>query len=134
MLPYVRGQASGQRPVWELLVDGRAVIFGTSLREAAYEVAKRTWPRSLALLEMSRVAVELDSDLGLIAPIVLGPANDQRVDFAMNFIDARNQEFLKRFADYDDPKNTADLGPAAELVLPDLRPYSFRLPALNGSP
>jgi hypothetical protein len=133
MLPYLRGEPSGDHPVWEVLVDGRAVVFGTALREAAYEVVKQVWPRSLALLELSRVAVELGSDLGLITPMVLGSTNDHRVDFAMNFADATDQGFLERFAEYAGPKNTADLGPESDLVLPDLRPYTFKLPVLSGS-
>jgi hypothetical protein len=133
MLPYLCGEPSGENPVWELLVHGRAVVFGTGPREAAYEVVKRTWPQSLALLELSRVAVELGSDLGLIVPMVFGPAGDHRVDFVMNFIDAENPEFLERFAHYHGPKNTKDLGPGSDLVLPDLRPYSFKLPAASGS-
>jgi len=130
MLPYLQGEPCGDHPVWELLVEGRAVVFGTQLREAAYEVVKQVWPRSLALLELSRVAVELRSELGVIAPMVHGQSNDYRVDFAMNFVDATNQEFLERFARYDGPKNTNDLGPGSDLVLPDLKPYSFKLPAL----
>lgn len=129
MLPYLRGEASGDSPVWELLVDGRAVVFGTALRERAYEVVKRTWPGSLALLELSRVAVDLQSDLGLIAPMILGEGSNRRVDFAMNFRDATDASFLERFARYDGPKNTTDLRPESDLVLPDLRPCSFRLPS-----
>jgi len=130
MLPYLQGEPCGDDPIWELLVEGRAVVFGTQLREAAYEVVKRVWPRSLALLELSRVAVELRSELGVIAPMVHGQSNDYRVDFAMNFVDATNQEFLKRLARYEGEKNTNDLLPGSDLVLPDLRPYSFKLPAL----
>lgn len=129
MLPYLRGEPSANDPIWELLVHGRAVVFGTKLREAAYEVVKRVWPESLALLELSRVAVELGSDLGVITPMVLGQANDYRVDFVMNFVDAKDQQFLERYARYDGPKNRDDLGPGSDLVLPDLSPYSFRLPA-----
>jgi hypothetical protein len=103
------------------------VVFGTQLREAAYEVVKRVWPKSLPLLELSRVAVELGSDLGVITPMVLGEPNNYRVDFAMNFADATNPDFLERFSRYDGPKNTNDLGPESELVLPDLRPYGFKL-------
>ena len=128
MLRYLRGEPSGSDPIWELVVEGRAVVFGTALREAAYEVVKRVWPKSLALLELSRVAVELGSDLGLITPMAIGRAEDQRVDFAMNFVDAKKPDFLDRFARYDGPKNTRDLGPKSDLVLPDLRSYRFKLP------
>ena len=131
MVPYLRGEPSGDDPIWELLVEGRAVVFGTQLREAAYEVVKRVWPESLALLELSRVAVELGSDLGVITPMVLGQPNEYRVDFTMNFVDATNPEFLERFSRYDGPKNTNDLGPESDLVLPDLRACSFEVPAVR---
>lgn len=136
MLPYLRGEPSGPEPIWELLVDGRAVMYGADLRKAAYDVVRRAWPKTLALLELSRVAVELRSDLGLIAAMFHGSADRRRVDFFLNFEDATNQEYLDRFAEYDGPKNTADVPPDFELVLPDLRPYSFELPqpSATGSP
>jgi hypothetical protein len=128
---YLRGDAESPKPIWELVVDGRAVIFGTELREAAYQVVKRTWPASLALLELSRVAVELRSDLGLILPMVLSGSHRRRVEFTMNFQDAQEKAFLDRFAAYDGPKNTADLNATSSLVVPDLRPQGFDLPAVT---
>jgi hypothetical protein len=71
MRAYLRGEAAGPDPVWELVVDGRGLVLGTELRKAAYEVVKATWPRSLALLELARLGVELDSDLGLIVPMAV---------------------------------------------------------------
>lgn len=129
MVPYLQGEPSASEPIWELLVDGRAVVFGTELREAAYQVVKRAWPKTMALLELGRVAAGLGSDLGVIAPMVIGQPDDFRVDFFVNLVDAESPEFLERFGKYDGPKNTADLGPESALVLPDLRPYSFKLPA-----
>lgn len=81
----------------------------------------------MALLELSRVGVELNSDVGLIAPMPLGHPDDLRVDFTMSFADATNPDFLDRLATFDGPKNTNDLGRDSNLVLPDLRRHGFKL-------
>ena len=127
MDPYLRGEPWGANPIWELVVDGRAQVYGTSLREEAYDVVRSRWPRSMALLELSRVAVELGSDLGLIAPMLLGAPNDLRIDYVMSFADATNPDFLERLSAYDGPKNYRDVPHDFELVVPDLRQQSFKL-------
>lgn len=124
---YLSGEALGTDPVWELVVEGRALVFGTELREAAYETVKRAWPASLALLELARLGVELDSDLGLIAPLAIEDSGRRRVDFVINMADAKDPGFLERLATFDGPKNVKDLRPDAELVVPDLRPHAFEL-------
>lgn len=57
----------------------------------------------MSLLEMSRVGVELGSDLGLITPMVVGVPDDRRVEFTMSFGDASNQDFLQRLTAFDGP-------------------------------
>lgn len=128
MHAYLQGEPAGTEPIWEVLVSGRGYVLGKSLREAAYKIVRETWPRSMALLEIARVGVELDSDLGLIAAMICGqnPA-DLEVTYAMNSIDMTNEQFLAQFAAFDGPKNTADVPPDFELVLPDLKDRGFRL-------
>ena len=128
MHAYLRGEAACADPIWELLVAGRGLVFGKPLREAAYDVVKATWPDSLALLELSRVGVELDSDLGLITAMIFGRGTELEVQYAMNFADATDAAFLARFAEFDGPRNTAYLRPDSRLVLPDLTSRSFRFP------
>lgn len=122
---YFAGNALGSAPIWEILVDGRAFVLGTDLRKAAYDTVKETWPQSLALLELARVGVELDSDLGLIGPLLVQDGDRLKVNYAMNFEDATDADFLSRFAAFEGPKNTNDLRPDFELVRPDLRKASF---------
>ena len=117
---YLSGTPMGSQPLWELLVEGRAFILGTRVREMAYETVKRTWPRSMGLLELSRVAVQLNSDLGLICPVVKIDGSTARLTLELEFADARNPEFLQRFSLFDGPKNTADLNALVPLVTPDL--------------
>lgn len=59
---------SSQEPHYEYLLRGRFYILGTKVRERAYRTIKAIWPKSLALLELSRLAVDLGSQLGCIAP------------------------------------------------------------------
>lgn len=123
---YLQGKPTDS-PIWELVIDGRAIIAGTSLRQRAYDVVASTWPESLALLELARVGVELHSDIGLITAMIMGTANSPRIEYAMNFEDATNQAFLDRFSQFKGPKNTKDLTPTSDLVLPDLGSRGFRL-------
>ncbi len=120
MSSYLSGSQMGERPLWELLVEGRGFVLGTRVRERAYDTVKRTWPRSLGLLELSRVAVELNSDLGLICPFLMVESDRIRLTLQFSFADAQDPGFLDRFSKYDGPKNTADLNASADLVLPDL--------------
>jgi hypothetical protein len=76
---YLAGDAFDAEPLWELVVDGRANIYGTELRETAYEIVKATWPRSLALLELARLGPELGSDIGIITAMVIGKPGERQV-------------------------------------------------------
>jgi hypothetical protein len=126
---YLSGVPMGQNPLWELLVEGRGFVLGTRVRERAYETVQRTWPKSIGLLELSRVAVELNSDLGLICPFLSTDSDKVRLTLQLSFSDANNPEFLDRLSKFDGAKNTRDLNASASLVVPDLRDYfvEFRL-------
>lgn len=120
MSSYLSGCQMGENPLWELLIEGRGFILGTRVRERAYDTVKRIWPRSLGLLELSRVAVKLNSDLGLICPFLTLDSDRVRLTLQISFADAQDPGFLDRFSKYDGPKNTADLNASADLVCPDL--------------
>jgi hypothetical protein len=47
--------------------------------------------------------------------------------YVINFEDATNPSFLERFAAFDGPKNTGDLGADSDLIVPDLRDRGFAL-------
>jgi hypothetical protein len=126
MSNYLAGTPLGPEPLWELVVDGRAYIYGTELRKAAYEVVKDVWPESLALLELARLGVELGSDLGLTSAMVVSDQERRRVAYVMNFEDATNPQFLKRLKAFQGDVNRADLA-QANLVTPDLSSRSFTL-------
>lgn len=101
---YFEGRAYGADPIWEILIDGKAIVFGAELREAAYETVKRLWPDSLPLLELARVGVELNSEIGLITPMLRDDGEGPEVVYCINMQDANDEAFLNRLAEFDGPK------------------------------
>jgi hypothetical protein len=129
---YLAGEQAAKHPIWELLLEARAIVYGTDLRDRAYETVRRTWPDSLALLEIARLGGELGSDLGLITPMMLGNQMDGReVAYCLNMVDAENQDFLERLHQHRDgggAMNWDDLAVGGDsFTVPDLRSRSFRL-------
>jgi len=122
---YLSGQPFGKQPIWELLVEGRGFVLGTQVRQRAYETIKGKWSKSLGFLALSRVAVDLNSDLGFICPLLTVNEGIGRMGVYLNFQDAQNPVFLDKFSKYDGPKNTADLNSQIDLVVPDLSEYSI---------
>ena len=57
-------------PLWEYIVEGRGVIWGTALRNKAYEIIRQQAPLSVGQAELGRIAVELGSELYHIAPYI----------------------------------------------------------------
>jgi len=43
---------SGRVPIWELIVNGRAAVYGTDLRERAYVTLKAEFPSCLSILDL----------------------------------------------------------------------------------
>lgn len=125
MRSYWQGDTYGKTPLWEILVSGAGIVWGTSTRERAYEVVRSQFPKSLGMLELSRVAFDCGFNLGRIVPYIIHSGDNRfRLNFAMDFRDADNPEFLQALSGYQGPRNVRDMNPL-ELVPPDLRPYMF---------
>jgi hypothetical protein len=126
MHAYLSGVPVGPAPIWEFLVDGRALIYGTRVREAAYDTVVATWSDSLPLLEMARLGVELGSDLGLITAMLVRREMRTRTEYVIDMRDADDEGFLARLRKFDGPVNGADLAHGPGRV-PDLRNRGFVL-------
>lgn len=120
-------------PIWETIVDGRLIVLGTDLRQRAYKAVRSEFPDSLMLLEISRQAAWIGSDLGAISTFYKIEDGEVSVRYAMNMKDADNPEFLKKLtmlANSGHPINWADMKPHVDQgsfgSAPDLRPYGFR--------
>jgi len=79
----------------ELLLSGRFWIFGTSVRKRAYETIKAVWPNALALLELSRLAVDFDSDFGTISPWLVQEDRRIVVKHIIRYDEQEGLEILK---------------------------------------
>lgn len=122
---YWRGEAYGDFPIWETIVHGRAFVFGTELRERAYDVIAKAFPNALDMLEVARLAATVDSDLGQTTAWITQPAPDKfRLAYYLDMRDAENPEFLNRLGAYDGSKNFRDLALGKETFgVPDFRQY-----------
>jgi len=122
---YWSGEPFSDAPAWESIVDGRAVVWGTELRERAYEVVRRHFPAALDTLEVARIAANVGSDLGQVSARVTQPTPGRFIlAHYMDFRDADNPEFLTKLHNYDGPKNMKDLAPGkATFGMPNFLPH-----------
>jgi hypothetical protein len=121
-------------PIWETLVEGRALVLGTSVRSRAYRSISLNFIGSLALLEIARLAAWIGSDLGNVAAFLLNDLGETSVTYFINMRDAGNSQFLdslQRLLNSAHPTNWKDLHASLQKgnlgETPDLRPYSFTL-------
>lgn len=97
MHSYWKGEPHpNTEPLWEYIAEGRGLVYGSTLRTKAYEIVESHAPLSLGQLELSRVAIELGSDLYHIAPFIrrLAPT-EFRVDYFGDGHD-QNDGFMKK--------------------------------------
>lgn len=121
----------GKAPTWEMLVEGRLIVLGTDLRTRAYEIVKADSPRSLSLLELSRLASEINSDLGSMSAFLLATSTGAKLTYLLNMEEANDPAFLARLKIHtEDPRtqvNRVDLsgnhGSLGEV--PNLTRYEF---------
>lgn len=122
---YWAGEPFSDQPIWEIIVDGRAVIFGTEVRERAYANIVRAFPNALDTLEIARLGAAVGSDLGQTSAWITRVSPDHfRLAYCLDMRDADNPEFLERLGKYDGPRNMKDIAPGRETFgLPDFRPF-----------
>lgn len=122
---YWAGEPFSDSPVWETIVDGRAVIFGTDLRQRAYNLVARAFSNALDTLEIARLAATVGSDLGQTSAWVTRTAVDRfRLEYYLDMRDAENPEFLDQLGKHDGPRNWKDIALGKETFgLPDFRPF-----------
>lgn len=117
-MDYWSGEASCATPIWELLVDGSATVWGTRIRNLAYEVIQSRYPQSLGLLEESRIAALLGFSLGHMSSWLIRKGDHAELAF-----------YLDNTSD-GDPRYRA----AVEQYLRTARPDSVNARVLFASP
>lgn len=128
---YWKGEPSREsHPIWELLIDGHATVLGTQLRDQAYDVVKSRFPKSLGLLEESRIAAHLGFSLGHISSWLI--KNKERADLSFYFDNTSESTPCYRASVEEFFKTSPHLVNWSVLRglpwLPDLTPYSKFLP------
>ena len=125
----------GKVPIWETIVEGRVTILGTDLRDRAYEVIRREYPRSVALLEIARLAAWVGSDLGNVRAWLRDDGDVVSLHYLQDMREANDPKFLRKLEQLKlegHPINWADLhqemkhGSFGKTM--DLRPYGFSRP------
>lgn len=89
-----------RQPTWEVLLDGAVTIWGTALRQRAYEITRERSPSAVALLEQSRLAASLGSDLGHVSALVTSKAGRSLMSFYIDMRDAENRDYTDRLQAY----------------------------------
>ncbi|MDN7717797.1 hypothetical protein [Burkholderia gladioli] len=84
-MQYWSGKASGATPIWELLVNGSATVWGTRIRHQAYDVVRAFYQESLGLLEESRIAALLGFSLGHISSWLIRRKVDVELAFYLDY-------------------------------------------------
>lgn len=115
----------GKEPVWELIVQGRGVLRGTELRQHAYETVATRFSEAVAILEVSRIAAEVGSDLGQAAAwITREPNGLLSLSFFIDMRDADDPTVLQRIGQYRGPRNYKDMAVGGDhFGVPDFRDF-----------
>jgi hypothetical protein len=102
IFPYWEGKSCPYHdsPIWEVLVDGSVTLWGTALRDRAYNTTRARSPNALALLEQSRLAAMLGSDLGHVCALVTLEKDVPLMSFHMDMRDAMDPLYASKLADY----------------------------------
>lgn len=112
---YWRGESCDEGcPIWETLIDGRAIVLGTDLRERAYSIIKQNAQDSLMLLETARLAAWVGSDLGNVSAFLREECEDVILEFDMDMRQANDPSFLAKLEELrksGHPINWKDMEP-----------------------
>ena len=120
-------------PIWELLIDGHVDTWGTRLRKQAYDIVKSRFPKSLSLLEESRIAAHLGLSLGHISSWLVKDGSGVNLSFYFDNIADNDPSYRTSVEEFfktcPNEINWNDLTKTPGLAWsPDLTPYSKYLP------
>jgi hypothetical protein len=134
MQRYWQGEYSPfGEPIWEVVVDRRAWVLDTALRNRAFDLITKYMPDTVVILEKARMAAWIGSDLGSISCYLIRDGNYVEGRHLIDMRDASNPDFagklydLRRSGHPVQPLAIAQ-GDAETFTVPDLRQLNFRIP------
>lgn len=124
-------------PTEEQLLSGSFAIYGTDVRNKAYGTIAEAFPKSLALLELARLAPYFGSMLGQISPWLKREGTDLVLSFIIRYTEQEGLQVLEQALRHAQENkafamNWKDLEPLRTgkepVCVPDLRDYQIRIP------
>lgn len=129
---YWNGQAVNPTdPLWELIMEGTAEILDDDFKKRAFNVIKNQQPETLALLELSRIARDLDFQLGHIVSWVKPIPDSNNKAQVVYIIKAEEQEkekLLELVQNYEKPMKLDLIKNKSLYNVPELSGESFEIP------
>lgn len=124
----------GKKPVWEIIMHGRAVVRGHRVRQLAYNKISVEFNNCVSLLEISRVAANLGSDLGNCCAWAIRQNDDLiKLSYFVDMRDAENEEFLNKVRQDKSPRNHKDLAVGGDQFgVPHFGIYNCEFSVRNG--
>ena len=129
---YWAGEAHDNGPVWETIVDGRAIVLGTQLRQRAYKCRER-FPDALNTLQLSRLAAAVDADLGQVTALMRRRRQQYRIDYSPRYASRREPCISWSTCEARRPEELSEYRRFAKETfgLPDFRPFSCEFTVLH---
>lgn len=131
---YWSGEPSSSTPIWELIIDGYACVWGTRMREQAFNVIRSRHPFSLGYLEESKIAAGLGFSVGHISSWLLRTDAGASLQFLIDDTMADDPRYVDAIARFIETARPEEVNPAAVRTppglvrKPDLQPYEKHLP------
>lgn len=96
---YWNGEsAPDSTPIWETLVSGCITIWGTDLKDRGSAIIERQYPQSETAYSYSKMAFDLGSFDGIVAPVAVLKDGDLEIECRFRFVDGANRYFRQELS------------------------------------
>lgn len=119
----------GRKPVWEVIVDGIAVLRKSASTTRAESVVKAEFPGTEFYLTVGQVATRFGSDACQITAFAAANGHSVEVSYYLNAAPLHDESFIQEFNQHCLPDERELLRAQPDAIyLPDLRRFSVTLP------
>lgn len=124
---YWSGEVFREVPIWEIIVQGVAVVVDIEKRRRCRDFVGKEFPKSTPFIEMSRLASEVGSHGGLIVPFLRHLSDEvYELCYLLREAEFKNSEVIDKIREHPDAGKLPMLWHETDTVkVPDFRPYGF---------